>query len=169
MALRRIRSREAETESVNLRMLRRGSVKRIHIGEKMGSEELGDGIVLPRHLGQHAIREQNVDPRIIARVERVIDLGDSTVRTGFSRGHVILRTCSMIRLGAVLAVSGDTDMVASITRNGSAVRSVTVPDGVSSHYVELPGLDFAVGDVWQMNVTTVGDGAAGLSWHGQFA
>lgn len=62
----RNRSRQAETESVNQRMLRRGAVKRQHIGRwAIGSTELAPGVVLDVHLGPQIINEGNLTPGVI--------------------------------------------------------------------------------------------------------
>lgn len=59
----RLRSREAETEDVNPRRLRRGAVKRQHLTRwAVGDQEIAPGVIGETHLGPNIINETHIQP-----------------------------------------------------------------------------------------------------------
>lgn len=65
----RNRSREAETEDVNARRLRRGAVKRQHISRwAVGAEEIAPGVIGDIHLGPNIINETNLSPELAGQL-----------------------------------------------------------------------------------------------------
>lgn len=145
----------------------------VHIARHaVGREQIRPGSVDISSLAPQSIKEQHLHPDLLGRLGTgavaVIDLGDSPVLTGFSRGYMVQRAARLSMVGFTLSVAGSGSTVASVVRNGSSVGSVTVPAGSSSGRLDFSA-EFVAGDVWQMNVTSVGAGAVGLVWFGKFA
>lgn len=97
----------------------------------------------------------------------VIDVGDGAVPTGHTKAHWVGRPGSLARVTATLSVAGSTDTVASILRDGSSIGTVTIPAGDQVVTVEV-GEGFDADSFWQMQQTTAGTGAGGLTYFGEF-
>ena len=165
----RIRSRQIESGAINQRALGSGAVEQRHIARwAVGHDEILPGAVGEAHLGSQAIKEQHLDPRLVPRDVAVIDLGDGPAFSGFSRGFLVLRPCTLHTIGATLSVAGSTDTVGVAYKNGVSLGSVVIPASSTGARMNLPA-EFDAGDTWQMNVTTVGTGASGLAWFGWFS
>lgn len=80
----RHRSREAETEDVNERRLRRGAVKRTHIGRwAIGVDELAPGVVGDTHLGSSAVQViQRAAAGVTAGMSVTLSAASQTISTG---------------------------------------------------------------------------------------
>lgn len=98
----------------------------------------------------------------------VIDLGDGAAPTGFSKGWWVSQGRVLERVTGTLTVPGSTDTVASVIRNGAAVGSITIPSGDLVATADI-GEPYSTDEFWQMQVTTAGTGAGGLTYYGAFA
>lgn len=103
----RHRSREAETEDVNPRRLRRGAVKRTHIGRwAVGHDELAPGVVGPGHL-QPTVIETIREVGATAGVGQIL-LASATAQAFASGGDYVTTDAIEYQFGfADVVAAGD--------------------------------------------------------------
>lgn len=97
----------------------------------------------------------------------VIDVGDGAVPTGHTKGYWIGTPGVLRRVTATLSVPGSTDTIANVLRNGSTIGAITIPANETVATAEVGG-SFAADDFWQMQQTSAGTGAGGLTYFGDF-
>lgn len=100
----------------------------------------------------------------------IIDLGESAVKTGWSRKLRLTQDATLFVVAAqVDSVSAATECEFQVFRNGANVGdSFVLPAGES--YVEQTfDVPFSAGDSWQMRVVNAATDATGLVFFGGFA
>ena len=98
----------------------------------------------------------------------IIDHGDGLVLTGFTKSIHALKPANLALVGGSLDVAGATSTVAKIFKNSlDTGLTLTIPAGAIFAYITA-NLGFALTDRWQMQVTSAGTGAQGLSFYGAY-
>ena len=97
----------------------------------------------------------------------IIDVGDGAVPTGHTKAHWISQSGSLHRIVATLSVVGSTDTIANVLRDGAIVDTVTIPASTTVATFDV-SVSFSAGQFWQMQQTSAGTGAGGLTYFGEF-
>lgn len=139
--------------------------------DHLGLDRRGTGIYTPKYTHREL---DSIGDELRNKLDEVgsdvgiIDLGDGQVVTGYSKPYLPLSQTTLYVVYGNLSVAGSTDTVAEVNQNGVAMATLTIPASstLASVTVSLP---FEAEDRWQMNVTSAGSGALGLTFYGRFA
>jgi hypothetical protein len=97
----------------------------------------------------------------------IIDLGEGTLVTGYSKPYYPLRDATLSVVYWSLVSPGATDCEAEVNLNGAAAGTIVMPAGETFASLNL-SLDFNPTDRWQMNVTASDSAATGPTFFGRF-
>ena len=98
----------------------------------------------------------------------IIDMGDSTVYTGYSKPFFPLRATTLESIIATVSAAGTSDTSINQYKNETLLGTIVIPAGeLISDPLELL-IDFMADDYWQALVGQAGVGAAGLTLYGKF-